>query len=145
MLKKINGDPVSSFEIGAIYISVSNENPSKFLGGAWERIAKGKTLIGVDENDSDFGTAEKVGGSKSNDIRALIGAINGAVKTVGYYKMNAVSAYPNYTQYVDVGSSGTGGNLTAIANHSTKVVDANGQDPSTLSPYLTVYFWKRVS
>jgi len=50
------------YPIGSVYISVINKCPSELFGGIWERICEGKTLIGVDENDTDFNSPEKVGG-----------------------------------------------------------------------------------
>ena len=39
------------YPVGSIYISISQENPSNILGGSWESYAKGRTLIGVSDND----------------------------------------------------------------------------------------------
>lgn len=56
------------FPIGAVYISVVNENPKKYFGGTWELFGQGKTLIGVDSSDTDFNASEKTGGSKTHTI-----------------------------------------------------------------------------
>ena len=56
------------YPIGSIYMSIQDTNPSVFFGGTWERIAKGKTLVGVDENDSDFNTSSKTGGEKTHQL-----------------------------------------------------------------------------
>lgn len=54
------------YPIGAIYITLNNENPNITFGfGTWEMI-KGKVLIGVDETDSAFNTVEKTGGEKEH-------------------------------------------------------------------------------
>lgn len=34
----------------------------------WERFAKGRTLVGVDESDADFEIAEKIGGEKEHKL-----------------------------------------------------------------------------
>lgn len=52
------------YPIGSIYLSVVNTNPSSFIGGTWERFGKGRTLVGVDENDANFNTVKKTGGHK---------------------------------------------------------------------------------
>lgn len=56
------------YPIGSIYMSIQDTNPSVFFGGTWERIAKGKTLVGVDENDSDFNASSKTGGEKTHTL-----------------------------------------------------------------------------
>ena len=56
------------YPIGSIYMSIQDTNPSVFFGGTWERIAKGKTLVGVDENDTDFNASSKTGGEKKHQL-----------------------------------------------------------------------------
>lgn len=57
--------------IGGLYLSLNNTDPgltsaSGGLGyGSWQRIAKGKTLIGVDEGDSDFNLPNLTMGGKT--------------------------------------------------------------------------------
>lgn len=54
------------YPVGSIYTSVNPTNPSTFFGGTWEAFGTGRTLVGIDENDSNFNTVEKTGGSKNN-------------------------------------------------------------------------------
>ena len=60
--------PHSYFPIGSIYLSVYNTNPSKWFDGTWELIAQGRTLVGVDTNDSDFNEPKKTGGAKTHTL-----------------------------------------------------------------------------
>lgn len=53
--------------VGSLYISTENTDPSTIFGGAWERV-KGKMLIGLDEDDTDFDTVGKVGGEKTHTL-----------------------------------------------------------------------------
>lgn len=49
-----------TYPIGSIYETTtysSAEEVNNSLGGKWERYGNGKTLVGVDENDSDFNVA----------------------------------------------------------------------------------------
>lgn len=41
------------YPVGSIYISTSSTNPNTLFGGTWERVSKGRCLLGVDENNSD--------------------------------------------------------------------------------------------
>ena len=56
------------FPIGYVMITVTNTNPSLQFGGTWVNIGSGKTLVGVDTEDSDFNTVEKTGGSKTKTL-----------------------------------------------------------------------------
>lgn len=55
------------YPIGSIYQSTNSTNPSEFIGGTWERYAKGRVLIGVDDSGGKgtFGNANYNGGSKN--------------------------------------------------------------------------------
>lgn len=54
------------FPIGSTYITQENTNPSTILKfGTWERL-KGKVCLGVDEDDEDFNTIGKIGGTKKH-------------------------------------------------------------------------------
>lgn len=54
--------------VGSVFLTVNNTNPSTYFGGTWERIAKGRALVGLDENDTDFDSAEETGGSKTVNL-----------------------------------------------------------------------------
>ncbi len=54
------------YPVGSVFTSLSNTNPSEMFGGTWERIAGGKTLVGVDEDDTDFESANLTGGSETH-------------------------------------------------------------------------------
>lgn len=53
------------YPVGSIYISINSTNPSSLFGGEWSLFAEGQTLIGIKSGDTDFGTVEKTGGSKT--------------------------------------------------------------------------------
>ncbi len=56
------------YPVGAIYLSFNNVNPESFLGGVWEGFGAGRTLIGVDVNDTEFSASGKEGGAKAVDL-----------------------------------------------------------------------------
>lgn len=111
------------YPIGSIYMSTNNISPEQFIGGTWQEYAKGKTLIGVDESDSDFDISNKTGGEKTHTL--------------------SISEIPSYTHLQNphthiqeahshdfngtTSSSGThyhtGNKLTAGVNSSTGVND----------------------
>lgn len=57
------------YPVGAIFPSVNNVNPGTYLTGTtWELFGSGKTLVGVDTDDTDFNTVEKAGGAKTVNL-----------------------------------------------------------------------------
>ena len=58
--------PNPYWPVGSIYLSVTNTNPSKWFGGKWEQIAKGRTLVGVDTSQSEVSSVKKTGGEKTH-------------------------------------------------------------------------------
>lgn len=56
------------YPIGSIYISINDTNPATLFGGTWQQFGKGRTLVGVDENDNDFNIVQKTGGEKTHQL-----------------------------------------------------------------------------
>ena len=112
------------YPIGSIYLCVTDPDPSTLFGGTWERIAKGRTLVGVDESDADFNTTQKVGGSK-------------------YMQSH------HHDMYL---SNGTGepGYVAAISqigwgNNFIQSYDNGDGQSGNLQPYFTCYIWTRTA
>lgn len=133
----------SFFPVGAVYISVTAINPSVYFGGTWVTFGQGRTLVGVNTSDSDFSTVEKTGGSKRRPMAARIGAFDGDIGKIGY----AAQANPGGGGFTyGISGSPFGDIAGSRVNHNTIVVDnVDGEDPSIVQPYITVYFWKRTA
>lgn len=122
------------YPVGSIYISIQDTNPSVFFGGTWERIAKGKTLVGVDENDSDFNASSKTGGEKTHTLTVNeMPSHNHSItihRTAGSGTMVAQS-------------SGTGGDATG----SNWVIGNTGENQphNNMQPYYTCYIFVRTA
>ena len=65
---KINSNFDKIYPVGSIYISTSSTNPSTIYGGTWERYAQGKTLVSVNESETEFSTVNKTGGEKTHTL-----------------------------------------------------------------------------
>lgn len=131
------------YPIGSIYMSVNEINPGTLFGGTWERFAQGRVLVGVDEGDSVFNQVEKIAGSKSQELRALIGATDGDTGRIGYKDAASV---PNQSyRYSVLGSNVEVDIPSERVNHSTAVLGILGELPSTIQPSISVYIWKRVA
>ena len=133
-----NGDNISiqiNFPIGYIYMSTSSTNPSVYFGGTWERIAKGKTLVGVDENDNDFNASSKTGGEKEHTLTV-------DEMPSHSHNMGAVRQW--------VGASGNAYWLQdsneRYAKESQQTSDVGGGQPhNNMQPYFTCYIWEKTA
>lgn len=104
-----------SFPIGQPYVTQTNTNPSTILGfGTWERV-KGRVLIGLDEDDTNFNVIGKTGGSKylQKHTHSLIGPYG---NTSGFHlSTNAFNNDDNksddFAGYVNETGEGDSGNL----------------------------------
>ncbi len=63
-----------AFPVGSVFTSVVSTDPATLLGyGTWSSFGAGRVLVGLDEGDEDFDTAEETVGSKSASISAHAG------------------------------------------------------------------------
>ena len=116
------------FPVGFI-ISVDNAefNPNTSWGGTWERL-KGRVIVGVDEDDSDFNISSKTGGEKevtltSNEIPPLdVNLIGGRLGSHG-------------TQELIYWNGGT------INYEGVGKTVGGGQPHNNMPPYYTAYQW----
>lgn len=130
------------YPVGSVYISVVNKNPGTFIGGTWVTFGQGRTLVGVNTSDSDFNTVGKTGGSKEQTMVARIGAFDSDIGAIGYLATgNPGGAGFTYGIRGPASSNISGSRV----NHNTQVVNGSGKTPTTVQPYVTVYFWKRTA
>lgn len=131
------------YPVGSIYMSVNNINPSTFMGGEWTQWGSGRVPVGVDTSEGRFNTVEKTGGTILQQLRALIGAVGGNKKALGYQAVGPVSGQSYTSTYGVVGTDSPSSG--AVINHSTLVLQGDGNTPTTVQPYITCYMWKRLS
>ena len=153
--------------VGSIEVNVSGDNPGTYLGGTWESFGTGKTLVGIDASQTEFNTIEKTGGEKTHTLttneipahthgsKSLVGTWanwgegSGQVsRTANGYKVTGiVSAVGDNNQYgwgTNTGRDQDNTSLKIDATHEHNSV-GGGQAHNNLQPYITVYFWKRIS
>lgn len=137
------------YPVNSIYISTNSTSPASLYGGSWERYGKGRTLVSVNESDTDF-TAGKTGGSKTHEVRIRLGNIYGLAGILSNNNLSGIS--------VDGGKTYSG--FTNF-NGRQQVESARGMDGSfgpmqveyyaaignlpTLDPYVSVYIWRRTA
>ena len=124
------------YPIGSIYESTVNTDPSQLFGGTWERI-KGKVLVGVDEDDKDFQSAEKTGGEKTHTL-----TVSEIPDHYHYVPIIGENTVPGGTPGIKTGPFSYG-NLSK--NLKTTYSGTGDMAHNNLQPYATCYMWKRVA
>lgn len=150
----------AAWPVNSVYISVENVNPGAQLGGTWVAFGTGRTLVGVDTAQTEFNDAEKTGGVKDVTLTTnQIPAHNhtGTTSTGGSHSHSMSSILDNLgssssnnalTSYPGANIRITSKNTGSSGNHNHTFTTANrggGQAHTNLQPFITVYFWKRVS
>lgn len=132
------------YPVDSIYISTNSTSPASLYGGSWERYGKGRTLVSVDESDTDF-TAGKTGGEKTHkhglidDAYAMISwDANGGVAL----SRRAMSSWKSNVRVQNVlmplvADAGTRGQAIGLKG--------NTDDASSSMPYIAVYIWRRTA
>ena len=124
------------YPVGSIYMSVNEIYPGAIYGGSWVKWAEGRVPIGVETNDQDFETVEKTGGEKNH------------VLTVDEMPSHTHILENGDNNIIADGSTGEGANVDASGQGYVQTKIANtggGQAHNNLQPYITCYFWKRIS
>lgn len=123
------------YPVGSIYISISSSNPSYIMGGTWQRFANGKTLVGIDEYDSDFNFPNRTGGAKTHTLTTS--------------EMPSHSHGFNGNKMVGNGYGDGPANVTASGGwfqlHPSTSTEGGSQPHNNLQPYVTVYMWRRTA
>jgi len=142
--------PHPYYPVGSIYLSVNDTNPATWFGGTWEQIAKGRTLVGVDTNDTDFNTVQKTGGEKIHTL-----TVNEIPNHPHSLQMagTRLDANGNNVFRMQTGVGGNGGNFWSLAvgrtgtgTHDATITSAcGGQAHNNLQPYFTCYIWCRTA
>lgn len=133
-----NGGNISiqiNFPIGYIYLSTDSTNPSTYFGGTWQRISKGRMLVGVDENDTDFSSSEIQGGNKTHSHYSGVSAYN---SKLAISNTNSDASHPATEVYNVNGTTG----FTSVG--SQNVFAYSTESANGMNPYFTCYIWEKV-
>ena len=139
-IKKAINDLI--FPIGSIIINASELfDPNSSYGGTWEQFARGKTLIGVDDTDSDFNTSEMTGGEKTHKLTIEELAKHNHRGNPIYYTNSTSHKHSKMSgKLAEAPENGQDGGVFA----SNDLVGSD-KPHNNLPPYITVYFWKRIA
>lgn len=153
------------YPVGSIYMSVSPTNPSEYFGGTWVAWGSGRVPVGINTDDSNFGTVEKTGGastvaltaaqmpSHSHDKGTLAADGNGShghnlnLTKAGWGVDGAsnkvVVDSTGYTALTNVGTAWAGYHGHTISGSTASA--GTGSAHSNLQPYIVCYMWKRTA
>lgn len=152
---------LAAWPVGSVYISVNDVNPGTLLGGSWVEFAKGRTIVGMDAEQTEFNELEKVGGSKEETLSVNQMPVHnhtGITGSAGNHSHNLGADYLRTSpsggnrvnnsiasgQQVQWGSTST----SSAGSHTHSFTTANrggGQAHNNLQPYIVVKLWQRVA
>lgn len=125
--------PNAYYEIGDLFFTTRSENPNLRFGGTWELYGKGKVLVCVDPDDSDFSAVKKTGGEKEHTLTIdEMPSHNHSVK----YASNDTGFGDNY---FTAGKKGSYNTSSVPINYT-----GGGKSHNNLQPYITCYIWIRI-
>ena len=122
------------FPIGFVVTLETNINPNEIWGGTWIRTAKGKFIVGLNENETEFRTLGRTGGEKTHVL--------------------TVDEMPSHS-HGQIVTAGTGGTATRTdytddsrGQKYPQGINTNetggGKAHNNLPPYEVAYKWKRI-
>jgi hypothetical protein len=126
--------------VGKIIFNTSGDNPATYLGfGTWVEWGSGRVPVGINTNDNDFDTVEKIGGEKTHTL------------TTDEIPSHSHTSSSNFLNYAQMG--GSQGNRFVVCSgggddlSSVPIIKATGggQAHNIVQPYITCYMWKRIS
>lgn len=157
---KLAADVLDKFyPVGSLYFNATNDaNPASLLGfGTWEAYSQGRMPVGYDAGQTEFNAPGKTGGAKSviltegqmpshnhhlNDPGHSHNIGQGNVvflagSTVSLYKTGSSNA----TNQATFGNFNVGASATGIWLNNT----GGNQAHDNMSPFITVYIWRRTA
>lgn len=134
------------FPVNKIVIFNDNDDHSDYLGFTWERIAIGKTLVGIDSSDTDFDTIGKTGGEKThtNTIQEMPRHNHAYEDITGKSSLNGNlgrNGNNQNTAYLGVTNS-----IELYSQAEYRMTYTGGSQPhNNLQPYQVVAYWQRTA
>lgn len=133
------------YPVGSYYISAVATSPAQLFGfGTWARAAVGKTIIGVDDADTDFDEEGKTGGTKTHVLTEdQVPNISGSFSSLMWKGDDITTG-----KFTKGSRNLRDRTATAAGDFGTSVVSMSfggGQPHNNLPPYETAYIWKRTA
>lgn len=141
------------YPVGSLYMSVNNLDPTTLFGGKWERFAKGKAVVGVDEDDTDFSISEKIYGEKShklvvNEMPSHTHSMANGGSHKHDIRYRAIGrqdgGYWTPVGAVEVSTTTTAFTTSSGEHKHTLNAAGGGLAHNNVQPSIACYIWKRV-
>ena len=152
---------LEAFPVGSIFMATVDTDPATLLGyGTWARYGQGKVIVGVDESDPDFETADKTGGAKEVTLTAAEMPSHTHIQDSHNHIQDA---HAHVQQVVNDGTDGVAGSRGASVANDTSVgttdssTATNQAETATnqstggdgahenMPPFLTAFMWTRTA
>jgi len=132
---------LDAYPVGSIFVTVDDENPADTFGGTWESFGRGRTLVGVDTNQTEFATVEKTGGEKTHTLTIDEMPRHNHDSKYARRNTNSGSEYWLYAGDDVLNRIYTENYRSTVPTYYT----GGSQAHNNLQPYITVYMWKRTA
>lgn len=120
------------YPIGFRMFINSDADYSNYLGFTWQKVAKGRVLVGKSEEDKEFDTLGKTGGKKTHTL-----------------SVDEIPSHTHGISLVGIGNGSYGYNVTSlpIGCSQSEKTDSIGRDAphNNLQPYEVVNIWERIA
>ncbi len=125
------------YPVGVIFETTKKDfDPNGVFNGTWTRI-KGKVLVGVDENDTDFASSKATGGEKTHTLLGTeMPTHNHGIRTVDV--QNRITGWTNLNRVARSGSS-----YDIVDASTTLIANAGGGVPTTTFNRIIQYICGR--
>ena len=141
------------YPVGSIYISATDDTVAKVqarFGGTWEKFAAGKGIFGVNTSETEFNTVLKTGGEKTHTL--TIAEMPKHRHTIVHRQWHVSETSHNSSSGAIYAWTTTGTSQNFKTNTADLGADANdmlttggGSSHNNLSPYITVYIYRRTA
>lgn len=139
--------PLNALPVGITLIFYTAEaDPNEIYGGTWERTAKGRAIVGVDEDDEDFATAGLTLGEKkhTSTVAEMPSHIHQGIywlgSEAGNISLNAGGQNPGYSL-----TNWTGSTVPETYPVIYTGPSGSNQPHNNIQPSETFYIWTRVA
>ena len=127
--------------VGTIYMTTVSTNPETLYGGTWAAWGTGRVPVGVNTSDTDFNTANKMGGEKTHTLTVAELPLHDHTIPL-YWGTGSAQGERALTQGLDNSNPKM---YQGETNRPHTTVTGNEQAHNNLQPYITCYMWRRLA
>lgn len=135
------------YPIGSIYLSISDTNPSVFIGGEWEQVSEGRTLFGAGELNNITYTAGNTINAGLPNITGNFGITANGARGSNMSVSSASGAFYSAARsgWRDGYTDGYNSNTTYYAEFNASRSSSIYGNSTTVQPNAyVVYMFKRI-